>query len=244
MSMRIKAIAISQGATQVAMKSKAGPFPWLLVAVTLLWMQGASAAAQSGDAAAELALRQQIAERVDAIAGDPEARKKAVKQGRERAILCSYCHGMDGNGLRPEIPKLSGQNPVYLLDQFEKFATGERKERVMQELAASFTEEDKVKIVLYYSSVEMIPAGGDETLAPAGEAVYTTHCVSCHGPDGKGQEGYARLAGQSPLYVEKMLKEFRDRTTGNRFNPFMTAVSLRLTDDDMKAVAAYIANLR
>jgi cytochrome c553 len=195
-----------------------------------------------GNTDAALALRMEMERRIALIAGDENERAKAIKAGRERAILCAYCHGVDGNGKRPEIPKLAGQNPVYLLDQIEKFSTGERKERVMQELSASFAPEDKVKIALYYASVKTKPSGGDPDRARKGQSIFHNHCVGCHGVDGRGKEGYARLAGQQPQYVVKMLREFRDRT-GRRSNPWMTAVALHLSDDDMRNVAAYVASL-
>jgi cytochrome c553 len=75
-----------------------------------------------------------------------------------------------------------------------------------------------------------------------GEKLFKEMCVSCHGQDGRGQEGYARLAGQQYDYVSKMLKEFRDRT-GKRINVWMTGVAIRLSDQDIEALATYLANL-
>jgi cytochrome c553 len=37
-------------------------------------------------------------------------------------------------------------------------------------------------------------------------------CVSCHGATGKGEEGYARIAGQQIAYVENTLKRYRANT--------------------------------
>jgi cytochrome c553 len=91
--------------------------------------------------------------------------------------------------------------------------------------------------------MEMKPSGGGNLeLLDEGKQIYDNICVKCHGQDGRGQEGYARLAGQRHDYVVKMLKEFRDRT-GRRINVWMTGVAIRLSDRDMEAVATYLANL-
>ena len=73
---------------------------------------------------------------------DPAARQQAMQAGRNRALLCSYCHGNDGNSVKPDVPNLADQNPVYLLDQIGKFARGERKNFVMNSLAKDFSLDD------------------------------------------------------------------------------------------------------
>jgi cytochrome c553 len=113
----------------------------------------------------------------------------------------------------------------------------------MSSLAKTLNEKDKIKIALYYSTMEMKPSqGGKPELLSKGQRLFKEICVNCHGDDGRGKEGYARLAGQRFDYVVKMLKEFRDRT-GKRFNVWMTGVAIRLSDQDIDALATYLANL-
>ena len=221
----------------------------LLSLVLALSMGGVAAqpvqfAPPPGDAVAarDLELRKQMEERVHRYAVDEAALQRSVQAAQERTVFCSYCHGEDGNSTRDHIPSLAGQSPVYLLDQFERFGDGRRKDFVMAELARTFSDEEKVNLSIYYSRMNMRPAGGDPAKVAAGKQVFETFCVQCHGADAKGEEGYARLAGQRPTYVVKMLKEFRDQT-GRRANPWMTAVTVRLSEADMEAVAAYLAGL-
>lgn len=170
-------------------------------------------------------------------------RDSVINAGRDRATFCSYCHGMDGNSEQPDYPHLAGQNPVYLLEQIEKFADGRRKKPVMNALASTFTPEEKMLLAVYYALSPLKPAKADSKLAELGAPIFQSRCVACHGPDGRGEKGYARLAGQKPDYVKKTLKGFRDGTD-KRQNPLMEAVTAELTDSQIDTLAAYVANLR
>jgi cytochrome c553 len=191
----------------------------------------------------DLKLRKSLEKRIEVLEKNSKLRKQIIKEGRERTVLCNACHGKDGIAVQPLAPNLAGQNPVYIVDQFQRFGDGRRNDYLMSNLAKTFSFDDKIKIALYYAEMEMKPSGGgNPELLTEGEKIYKTACVECHGEDGRGQEGYARLAGQRHDYVVKMLKEFRDRT-GKRTNVWMSGVAVRLSDQDMDAVATYLANL-
>jgi cytochrome c553 len=68
-------------------------------------------------------------------------------------------------------------------------------------------------------------------------------CASCHGATGSGIPAqYPRLAGQHQDYTVAQLQAFK---TGGRSNsPQMSTLAKRLSDDEMKAVADYIAGLK
>ena len=166
-----------------------------------------------------------------------------IYKGQERAVFCNSCHGPDGNSPRADYPSLAGQNADYLLDQIQQFADGRRNKSVMNELSAQFTSEDKVLLTVYYHLAPFKPAMADVNLAALGAKVYQGRCIGCHAVDGKGTQGYARLAGQQPDYVAVTLTHFRDGT-GDRQSPAMRGVTSNLTDQEIKALAAYIANLR
>lgn len=192
----------------------------------------------------DLKLRKSLEKQIEVLANNSQLRNQMIKEGRERTVLCNTCHGENGIAVQPLAPNLAGQNPVYIVDQFQRFGDGRRNDYLMSNLAKTFSFEDKIKIALYYGEMEMIPSGGgNPQLLAEGEKIYKEACVKCHGENGRGQEGYARLAGQRHGYVVKMLKEFRDRT-GRRTNVWMSGVAIRLSDQDMEAVATYLANLK
>lgn len=194
---------------------------------------------------ADLALREKLAARIDELTRDEAGKARLVRDAQRRITLCKACHGVDGNAIVENVPSLAGQNPVYLVDQFMRFGDGRRYDYTMSSLATVISDEDKIKLAIYFSEQPMIPAGGgDLSLLPRGEDRYRKLCVDCHGEDGRGAEkGYARLAGQRPEYVVKMLKEFKD-STGRRSNPWMTARAGALSESDMWAVATYLANMK
>lgn len=194
---------------------------------------------------ADLAVRAQLQQRLDEIAADPGRYRDAMYEGEVRAApLCKVCHGLDGISVRDGAPNLAGQDPVYMVEQFNRYADGRRIDFWMGSLASGFTDDDKIKLAIYYSEQKMRPSGGgDPSLIARGRELYGQYCVDCHGVDGRSKEGYARLAGQRPEYTIKMLREFRS-ASGKRFSPVMYARSYMLrTDQDITAVATFLAHL-
>ena len=68
-------------------------------------------------------------------------------------------------------------------------------------------------------------------------------CVGCHLPNGVGHERYPRLAGQRQAYVVQQLTEFKSGTRTNDRAHVMRALAGRLTDEEIRAVAEYLAGL-
>jgi len=71
-------------------------------------------------------------------------------------------------------------------------------------------------------------------------------CQECHGPDGNGQGPttgaagkFAKLAGQSPDY---MLKQIRDFRSGERKHDLMLIMAKSIDDIDAADIAAYFAS--
>jgi cytochrome c553 len=178
------------------------------------------------------------------VDSDPHALERVIAEGRGRAVFCNACHGPDGNARRPNYPSLAGQNPVYLLDQIEQFASHTREKRIMNVLAETFSTEEKVVLALYYANMELEPITGfDAELARAGAGVYQTRCAQCHGGRGLGEQGYARIAGQNPTYVAGVLTEYRSGASPRRPSA-MFGVASALSEADVEAVAHYVAALR
>lgn len=77
----------------------------------------------------------------------------------------------------------------------------------------------------------------------AGEALYRSKCITCHGPDAlgiKSQEG-PRLRGQYDWYLLSSLKKF---VQGERSNPKMMPYLQGLSEQDFKNIASYLSQLK
>lgn len=220
----------------------------LLSAVLILTGAGSSIAATQEEILAE---RNRLLQIIKEVESDTSLRAAAIAEGADRSLLCSSCHGRDGNSKQPDTPNLASQHPAYLLEQLQLFASGQRKNFVMQSLAANFSTADKVNLAIYYSSMPVQPAPYDKTLASRGKRIYDSVCFVCHGTNGKGEEGFARIAGQKPEYVSKTLHRYRANAQGKadldevkRTNPRMEQVTQNLSDEDIRELANYVASLR
>lgn len=179
---------------------------------------------------------------------NPDLRKQAIRLGKDRALLCNQCHGEDGNSTKSGVPNLAAQNPVYLLNQIEKFSDGRRKNFVMNALSKNFSRDDKENLAIFYASMKVNTTKTNLQLANKGQSIYVKQCSSCHGKRGAGKSDYARLAGQKTHYVEMTLRGFRDnlKNSGmqaNRNSNLMELITKDLSNDDIKALAAYVAQL-
>ena len=72
--------------------------------------------------------------------------------GKAKAIVCSACHGADGNSTNPVWPKLAGQHAAYVVKQLKAFKSGARKDPVMQGMAAPLSEQDMENLAAWYAS--------------------------------------------------------------------------------------------
>ncbi|HIE01300.1 MAG TPA: c-type cytochrome [Thiotrichaceae bacterium] len=68
---------------------------------------------------------------------------------------CNSCHGPNGRGFGPHFPPLAGQPPQYLINQINKWQTGERDNdnlALMQNIANQLTDGDKINAAAYFSN--------------------------------------------------------------------------------------------
>ncbi len=167
-------------------------------------------------------------------------------------MACVACHGSAGNSTITVNPKLAGQHAAYLQKQLHDFTTPARNNAVMTGISKALTEEDMRNIAAYLEQQKPAPgAAKNKATIELGKKIYrggiaeknVPACAGCHSPDGAGIPAqFARVAGQHQDYTVAQLTNFR---TGARTNSAqMTAVGKRLSDEEMAAVADYIAGLK
>ena len=180
-------------------------------------------------------------------AGDPEA-------GQTKSASCSACHGVDGNSVNPEWPKLAGQHEGYIVKQLSYFSDGERVNTTMKGMVAGLSAQDLEDLGAYFASQTVKHGSADPKLVDLGQKIYRSGnaqsgvapCMGCHGPNGAGNPAanYPALRGQHAKYIENQLHGFAE---GNRVNEnakqMMQILSARMTNREIRAVASYIQGL-
>jgi cytochrome c553 len=160
--------------------------------------------------------------------------------GQNRSTLCQGCHGATGNNTNQGVPNLAGQPAGYLEAQLNSFKAGFRENPVMKSMTINLGNEDIQDIAAYFSRQSAGAAGGDSLLVEKGKAKVSV-CMGCHGEKLIGQGHNPRLAGQHPEYLSKQLNDFK---SGSRSGAPMNAIAKTLSDDDIKAITAYLGSLK
>jgi len=158
--------------------------------------------------------------------------------GEQKSAVCAGCHGAGGKSSNAQFPILAAQQASYIVNQLKAFKSGNRHNSMMEGMAASLSDDDMDNLAAYFSSQPAVKAGGDAALAKAGQA-KAAMCSGCHGESAAGNGQFPRLAGQHPAYLVKQLAGFKD---DSRKNGQMKAIATTISEEDMKALAAYFGS--
>jgi cytochrome c553 len=172
--------------------------------------------------------------------------------------VCVGCHAVDGNSTVPDFPILAGQHAAYLSKQLHNFQVkpnakkAERENAIMAGFAAALSEDDIRNVSAFYAAQAIKPSYAQKKdVLALGQTIYRAGvpargipaCVGCHAPNGAGIPAqYPRLSGQYAQYTKSQLAAFKAGARANSVQ--MTKISAQLTDQEMEALAEYIAGLR
>jgi cytochrome c553 len=78
-----------------------------------------------------------------------------VAAGRQKALMCQTCHGLDGKAKIPEAPNLAGQSAIYLVKALNDYRSGARKNDMMSLVAPTLKDNDVEDLAAYYSAIEV-----------------------------------------------------------------------------------------
>jgi cytochrome c553 len=184
--------------------------------------------------------------------------------GKDLTLVCSACHGADGNSVVGTFPKLAGQNEKYLLKQLADIKSGVRPVPTMAGQLDNLSDTDMANIAAYYAGQAASGGQAEEAQVALGQKVYRAGvskrgiaaCTACHGARGGGNApaGFPALAGQHPEYIADQLRRFRtgaentlEENPNGRTNDgdsrMMRDVAANMTDNEITAVASFIAGL-
>lgn len=82
----------------------------------------------------------------DAAAGD-------AAKGKQKAALCSGCHGANGKATVPNTPNLAGQVPGYLELALKAYRDGRRTDPVMSAMAKPLSDEDIGDLAAHFGAL-------------------------------------------------------------------------------------------
>ncbi|CAG0946297.1 cytochrome c oxidase cbb3-type subunit III [Gammaproteobacteria bacterium] len=196
-------------------------------------------AVEANDARLDPALQRLTALGIEQAAADPQARQLG-----ERLFVdnCAACHGRNGRG-NPLLgaPDLTDSDWVYggsasdITNSIRGGRTG-----VMPQWKA--LGEDTVKNLTQYV-LGLSGQAHDAQRAAAGETVFKTTCIACHGPEGKGNPfiGAPNLTDPASVYGNSAAAI--EASIGNGRQGHMPAWSPRLSDADIHVLAAYVYHL-
>jgi cytochrome c553 len=181
-------------------------------------------------------------------APDAATKQAAVKLAEN---LCASCHGPQGRGDNPKIPRLAAQQRAYLEVQLKAFRSQSRSDPAAHEymwgIAATLNDDVVAGLADYFSA--QAPAAStpptDAKLAAAGKQLFergspergTPPCTGCHGMNAEGLAVFPRLAGQHSEYLYIQLKLIQNKL---RDSPVMHGLTKQLREDEINAVVTYL----
>jgi thiosulfate dehydrogenase len=167
------------------------------------------------------------------------------------STTCAPCHGKSGEGVAgSDMPRLQGLPSAYLLKQLDGFADGMRQSTVMASVARSLGARERAELADYYAALAGHPrqtgsvsARGYDRLALHGRwSAEIPACVQCHGENGSGiGAAFPALAAQPAAYLAAQLAAWKRGTRRGDPLELMQEVASRLSDADVRGVAAYFA---
>jgi cytochrome c553 len=181
---------------------------------------------------------------------------RAQDSASAAVAVCLPCHGPAVDTAppapgAPPFPKLDGQHPEYLVKQLREFKAGKRKNDLMVPILAKLSSKQFPALAAHFASQPLAPRRVENAqLAERGRVIYeegtlaagVPACVGCHLSNAVGASRYPRLAGQRQAYVVQQLTNFKSAARTNDRAHVMRSIAANLSDEDMRAVAEYVAS--
>ena len=167
--------------------------------------------------------------------------------GKEKAEMCTGCHGDGGISQTENIPSLAGQPDQFIQWQLVFFRGGARKNEQMQPIAEQIGNEDVRTLGAYFASLTppkaSAPDDNPDLSKKGAQAAAGRRCASCHTDTYAGTKAVARLAGQREEYLVKTLHDYKSGVRSGGAGSAMTDVAYPLSDEEITALAHYLAHL-
>jgi cytochrome c553 len=177
------------------------------------------------------------------------ARADVAKGKAKVQEVCIACHGENGVSVAPEFPHLAGQSGAAIYKQLHDYRTGSRVNPQMTDIAKALDESVIADVAAYYAGqpqrnlnpvtlaesppaiVQLVELGDPHRNIPP--------CAACHRTGAGGPIEAPVLAEQRDEYLIQQLKLYASGQRRNDVYGRMRLIASRLTDDEIKGLAAH-----
>ncbi|MHA6346921.1 c-type cytochrome [Roseivivax sp. CAU 1761] len=175
------------------------------------------------------------------------------EDGEETVWSCASCHGAEGEGTGLA-PRLAGLQAGYIAKQLYDFRQGLRQNANMAYVSRQLSPEQILGVAAFYERQWARPSSspdlagdlqrGRELAQEGAWQVGLPACFSCHGPSGWGAgAAFPAIAGQHAAYLAAQIQSWKSGARRNSPIGLMKAVADLLSDEEIAAVADYLASL-
>jgi cytochrome c553 len=173
-----------------------------------------------------------------------------VSKGKAKVQeVCIACHGEKGVSVAPQYPHLAGQSGAAIYKQLHDYRTGSRVNPQMADIAKALDESVIADVAAYYAGQPQRNLN-PVTLAESKPAIIQLvelgdphrnipPCAACHRAGAGGPIEAPVLAEQGDEYLIQQLKLYASGQRRNDVYGRMRLIASRLTEDEIKGLAAY-----
>jgi len=171
-----------------------------------------------------------------------------------RALGCSTCHGIHGEGTEnPDFPRIAGKPAGYLFNQLQNFRDGQRSYPPMNYLLAYMQDDYLAELAGYFAAqpvkrptaiepAQTAEAAGQRLVQNGDPTRRIPACVLCHGRTLTGmQPGIPGLMGLNSRYIAAQLVSWRVGTRHAKRPDCMRDIASRLSETQIGQVSMWLA---
>lgn len=170
----------------------------------------------------------------------------------EKIGSCATCHGLDGNSVNPDFPKIAGQKLSYLTSELKAYRSETRltPDYGYMGYIKSFTDDEIKEVAEYFAAQTAIPGqvDVDSKVLELGKSIFekgipaknVEACTTCHGDKGEGMGKNPRIASQHSEYFVKQMNWYK---SGERTGKIMPGLVSDLNDEEIEALGFYLESI-
>jgi cytochrome c553 len=169
--------------------------------------------------------------------------------GAGKTLVCSACHGPNGQSPSSTMPILAGMAPWSFSKAIQDYAAGRRPSPEMEPYAKQVLQSGLDEIAAFFAAQPRQPSAvrPDAAAVERGRAA-AAQCVVCHGATGRGDaaRGIPDITGQPAGYLRNQMLLFKSdrRNPNDQTLKALKALFAMLPDAQLADLAAYYSSLR